>query len=168
MLIDLKDLISNTQNLKKYITKLNNKEFVSYRLSINNKEIISSINRFNIVQNKTKTYSLPILDENLIKHFIRGYFDGDGCFKVRKYKNYNQLTFSLAGNNIFLEEVKNILTKYCDLTKDKQLHKHKRSNIYYLEYSGNVMVKRIFDFLYKDNLVCLDRKYNKGYEVLYK
>ena len=40
------------------------------------------INRFNeVITSENKTYSenhLPNIREDLIRHFIRGYFDGDG------------------------------------------------------------------------------------------
>lgn len=162
-----KEIICNNAKIVKYKTKLNNKEFISYRISIFNKSIINSLKKFNIIQNKTKTYSLPTLNENLIRHFIRGYFDGDGSFKVRKCKNYNQLIFSLCGNLEFLNQINSVLQKYCDSTKNKKPYKSSNSSVYYLEYAGNKMVKRIFDFLYKDNLICLNRKYNKGFDVLY-
>jgi intein-encoded DNA endonuclease-like protein len=79
---------------------------------------------FNITERKTFTLKFPTqIPDNLKHHFIRGYFDGDGCFYISK-KGY--LKACMIGNIQFIIELqKNIPCKskiiyfvdkdYCEL-----------------------------------------------------
>lgn len=42
------------------------------------KEMVEDLSVYGVVQNKTKTVFIPELEEDLTRHFLRGYFDGDG------------------------------------------------------------------------------------------
>jgi len=62
----------------------NIKEYTSgkYTLNICSKKMSSDIANAGAVQNKSDLLEFPseqIISKELIPHFIRGYFDGDGC-----------------------------------------------------------------------------------------
>lgn len=95
----------------------------------------------------------------LINHFMRGYFDGDGCI----YVSDKTKTFSVLGTPDFLNEYENILLNNC-----KNKHKTKRThrdiwneNTEEIIYGGSNRVKEIYDFLYKNANIYLERKKNK-------
>lgn len=55
--------------------------------------------KYNIVPNKTYTYEPVALDPELMSHYFRGYFDGDGCLTVwnKKYEYPCYYKVSIAG-----------------------------------------------------------------------
>lgn len=77
---------------------------------------------------RRKTYNenhIPNISENLIIHFIRGYFDGDGCVcisnKTKHYKDklyeYTYLTVNIVSKTkTILEEIKDFLLNYNIIT----------------------------------------------------
>jgi|ERR1035437_2809702 hypothetical protein len=113
---------------------------------------------FNVVPRKTFIYEFPerLINHSMVNHFIRGYFDGDGCFYVNKK---NMVTFELLGTKLFLESVQLILERECELNSKIIVRKIK--NIYRLRYSAKNMVSKICKFLYKDSNILLQRKWDK-------
>ena len=79
-----------------------------YQLRISSRKIFNNLNRFGITPRKTKTYNVPneILLHELCNHFMRGYFDGDGC--ISQYTNWS---LSIRGTLSFLTNYMNVLEK---------------------------------------------------------
>ena len=51
--------------------------------------------------NKSFDYSIPLIPQELIRHFIRGYFDGNGCFSFSKHRL--NVSFATASEKINIE-----------------------------------------------------------------
>ena len=90
----------------------------AYRLQIGSKEMFDDLLRLGLMPNKSKTIDLPFVPDKYLSHFVRGYFDGDGCIsygiynrKDRKSKNYLFGSRFTSGSKIFLE---NLLKKIRD------------------------------------------------------
>lgn len=95
-----KDDIQAHQKIRIY--KRNNIEYA--RLCIGCKEMVLDLIKVGCIPHKTFNIVFPeanIIPKNLIRHFIRGVFDGDGCISItnRKKKNkiYNIYTLSFLG-----------------------------------------------------------------------
>lgn len=67
------------------------------RINIANKHLGETLVRLGMGERKTyKDLSIPPMNDDLIRHFVRGYFDGDGCItyhmsppnKKNREKNY--------------------------------------------------------------------------------
>ncbi len=58
----------------------------NYRLQIGSKIIFNDLLKLGMTPNKSKTIKLPEIPEKYFRHFIRGYFDGDGCVNICTYK----------------------------------------------------------------------------------
>lgn len=135
-------------------------------LSIASKIISKDLQRFNIVPNKTLIYTFPqwLIGHPLVNHFMRGYFDGDGSIyhcRAGKGQTVKQKSFSIIGNEQFIQDYRNILVKNCDINKTKinaRLNINTNNTIYAAIYSGNNNIQKIYDFLYKDATIYLDRK----------
>ena len=73
----------------------------SAQIDICNKNLSNSLILLGYGERKTyKDLHLPNLPENLMWHFIRGYFDGDGCFTfgIRKPNTSNrELNYRVVG-----------------------------------------------------------------------
>lgn len=118
--------------------------------------------KFNIKQRKSLVYKFPgkIIKNKLCNHFMRGYFDGDGCFSIDKNNGKKkQLKFALLGTFGFLNNYhKVLLQKMFITTKNSKPKKYKK--IARLLFGGNILISKIATFLYKDATIYLDRKYN--------
>lgn len=141
----------------------------STRLQIASVILINDLEKFGIVQNKTYTQmSIPTMREDLIKHFIRGCFDGDGCitYGVRKpnlknrEKNYRvAVRFDICAktNNLLLEIQKWFSNKNIQIN----LNYIKRDDMYRVCTSAKKEVTKLFDLFYNNSNFYLSRKFNK-------
>ena len=80
----------------------NRNNSITYRLNANSNKFASDLSNlgFGLKDNRTE---LPIISENLIKDFVRGYFDGDGHIR-------NDSTFEgidISGRIEFIDNLKN-------------------------------------------------------------
>jgi intein/homing endonuclease len=91
----------------------NGKTFKRCRWSIVNKHLWLTLNNLGCVPNKSKILEFPFIfkNSNLTRHFIRGYFDGDGCISYAIINNKVQPRVSLLGTKSFLTTIKYILEK---------------------------------------------------------
>lgn len=92
--------------------------------------------------------------DHLIHHFMRGYFDGDGGIK---HRDSIPVSFMICGTKNFCSKYQKILINNCNLNCVK-LSKNKK--IFELNYGGIHSLNRIYDFLYRDATIYLNRKYN--------
>lgn len=107
------------------------------------------------------------IPQHLLRHFLRGYFDGDGSVVVdkqeRKGKVYKaQLSVFLLGDFNFLSQVKTLMINELGLN---DVIISKRKGIFCIKWAGNKQCKKIYDWLYIDSLRFLPRKKLKFDEV---
>lgn len=137
-------------------------------LTIYSQHLCDKLSEYELSQAKTYTLQIPELDDVLMRHFIRGYFDGDGCFSVikrndRKNPNSKTYQFNITGMENPLRKIQKHLIKNVGVA-DNGL-KHRKSTIAVtIHYSGRNVCKRILDYLYQDATIYLQRKYNKYVE----
>lgn len=105
----------NKDNVKIGKVTCNNVECFRCRWSVTNKHLWSTLNNLGCVPNKSLILTFPSIDifknKDLIRHFIRGYFDGDGCFSRTFYKDEVFPKCSFLGTYEFISMVKTILEK---------------------------------------------------------
>ena len=103
---------------------------------------------------------LDELNEFLIKSFIVGYIDGDGCIRIRKTPSgYDQIIINIVGTYNMLKWIRTWFNKWVPIVKSNIKFENKGS-----VYSYTVVGKRAFQILTMLNdcdIVCLDRKWNK-------
>ena len=114
-----------------------------------------------------KTYSelhIPDMQKNLIKHFIRGYFDGDGSISgyIPNEKNKNprvRCAFSICGKTkSLLDEIVAFFSE-----NDIKINTYylKRDDMYRIETGSKKEITKIFKLLYTDSNFYLTRKFKK-------
>jgi hypothetical protein len=166
-LLKFKDQIKSNHPIKEKIVKNKKKnkkwsDRKTYRIRICNYELCSSLERFNIVSKKTKTYDFPkwLIDHSLVNHFMRGYFDGDGCISKNSAPNRkDDYRMNIAANKNFLITFSNIICKNLDIINNSIIL-NKTNKMYYLCYSGNLLVNKVCSYLYNDAKIFLKRKHN--------
>lgn len=135
--------------------------FSAYILTISCKELCNQLIKHGCVPNKTRTIQVPKLREDLYRHFIRGFFDGDGCLQLQD-KIYH-CRFDLTSASIkFLKEIRPMITQHAKT--NGYLGKESKYEVWHLNYSGH-QVENILDWLYQDSHFYLQRKYDK-YQIL--
>jgi len=142
----------------------------SVKASIASKKLIHNLISLGCMPNKT-VVGCQISDKiphNLLRHFMRGYFDGDGSVVIdrqeRKGKKYKpQLSIFLLGDLNFLEKVKKIMMDELDLN---DVRIAPRKGIFCLKWAGNTQCKKIYDWFYHDSMRFLPRKKIKFEEVI--
>lgn len=134
---------------------------VRCRLSVYSKHLWNVLNCNGCTPQKSLTLRFPQkeLFDNvfLIKHFIRGYFDGDGSITYCN-KDHTIPEFQLLGTSQFLNEVKHYLN-IPEVTLNI-LHPEKQSITKYIQTTGKKALY-LFDLLYNNSTIYLDRKYEK-------
>ena len=136
----------------------------AYKIAISSKKISNDLSKLGCVQTKSLILTFPTKEqvpENLIHHFMRGYFDGDGSIIAYNSKQYPR--FSVLGTPEFLDVYEKYILK--ELNRDKGNKRGKRHDwsdrTEDIQYSGIDQVQKIYNFLYKDATIYLDRKFEK-------
>ncbi len=114
-------------------------------------------------ENKDKL-KLPILNNKLISHFIRGFFDADGSVYTRA-KRKNLITISFCSVSLkFLSQINSYL-KSININSWKIVHKQPKNRskqiCYELVYNRTFEIQKIIEFMYKDAIISLKRKADK-------
>ena len=80
---------ANLYNIKKYY-RVRTVGKNAYSIFINSSKMANDLSQYGIIPNKSHLDSifLPNLENELISHFIRGYFDGDGIAKSNGYLGF--------------------------------------------------------------------------------
>lgn len=124
-------------------TKAGNISKVS-QVSIYNTKLVNDLIKNGCVNNKTFKIEFPNINEKLYRHFIRGYFDGDGCISISKKGHF---TIKIIGNEKFIKKMKEHLSK-------------NGFNKIYVRKNGNV--KNLFIYNIEDTLKFKDYIYNNS------
>lgn len=151
----LQDIEATSSNITDYIPRKTYSTNQMSCISINSIELCNALISHGCTEKKTLTLSFPSsIHENLIHHFIRGYFDGDGTIGKEQ--------LGIIGNHCFLINLQQILVQECNLKITKLYeYKHKAPGMYDLKYGGRIQLTRIYQYLYKDATRFLSRKFDK-------
>lgn len=126
-------------NIKQYIA-----------ISLSSKHLCSSLIKYGVKPNKTGCECLPKIDDKLIHHFIRGYFDGDGITSIGK----SQKRSGFISSKTLLIEIQKHLN-----TTQKMYHPSntKNENVFYFLY-GKKESKKLYKYMYHDASIYMKRK----------
>ena len=121
--------------------------------------IYEDLKIFDIIPNKTKIYSMPewLEQHELYYHFLRGYFDGDGTITscgLVKNRKIIQKNWSILGTEKFITQYLKFLTK--NNLPQAKIRKH--SSVFKISCSGNRNIQKIYELLYSNSIIFLDRK----------
>lgn len=129
---------------------------------------IFSLTMYNSLENKgfskdkSYDYHIPMLRKDLIRHYIRGYFDGDGCFcYTNKSFSISFITASRMLHEDLLTILANIPVTVCiNIFENEFGTTMYRPEIYRQQDKINFL-----DWIYKDANIYLDRKYKKYLKI---
>jgi hypothetical protein len=90
------------------------------------------------------------------RHFVRGYFDGDGSIFVNEAA-YCQPTIKFVGTLDFLHGLQEVLITEVGLNKTS-IYVHKHTPACYLAYTGRGNIRKLYEYLYAEPGPYLERK----------
>lgn len=137
-----------------------------YSLIISNKVIYHDLMSHGIVPNKTFILTFPYwLDKKLNRHFIRGYFDGDGSIYVGKTWT-SSLEWMVMGTTKMCESIRDILREEASVEKCVIQHEFKcTEGIDRLRVRSRKNILKIFSWMYRDSDIYLKRKFDKFLKI---
>lgn len=124
-----------------------------YYVIVSSKQMCADLIRHGVVPRKTCNHGTPALSPELMRHFYRGYVDGDGCLHR---KTNGQSSFFVTGHGPFLAELQTWLAAETGEPLETKLQPSGRAMR--LGVGGNVRVALICSVLYLDHTVALPRK----------
>lgn len=163
VLYNLKEDLLSDHPVHTYKVSKGYKPGIEYsRLLICNPYLVNSLNKQGVFPNKTNILLPPYLKDDLIRHFIRGYFDGDG-------------SISLTGG---CPSVSFISTEpVLDYIQDNMINNGVTDRIYpygkrkpeqvvsNFKFGKAQSVVNFFHYIYDDSNRRLERKYNRFIEI---
>lgn len=166
--------INHLKKFSKFITYEDNlrigirEKTKSCRITVINQKIYSDVKKYNLMPNKSFKIRFDDIisnfnnDSELIRHFIRGYFDGDGSlsYDTGKLKN---LRVGFCGNEEFLLQLQEYLSNLLNI--ETNMYSKKGTNIKQLNIRYKIDAIKFLKYIYEKSNIYLDRKYNK-YAVL--
>lgn len=156
-----KEALKSQHNI---VTKTNKKGFSNSCIVIRSTLLTKALAKYSIIPHKTFSVRKPQLSTNLLRHYWRGVFDGDGS--IYKLRRDGQTNISLCGNPLMIQDYINDVKKYLNI--DIKIENKKK--IQYAYSRRRLFVLSILDWLYSDAHVYLDRKYDSylNFKLTYK
>ena len=145
-----------------------------YSFVVSSKEVVENANKIGLIKSRKEniSFKLPNIKKELIRHFIRGYFDGDGsfyaCKKDKKINHFKGNICCISEN--FLKEIKDVLNNYnieTSINKENRIGKMSKTpngefvcskDMYRLFFRKKEDVYKIYKFMYENSNIYLKRK----------
>lgn len=135
-----------------------------YILTINDAYMSRKLESLGVVKAKSLILKFPdYLRIKYIRHFIRGYFDGDGCISF--CESTQKTSVLICGTYEMCSKISDIihsLNGKCSITHPKQCEEN---NTYVLCISGYNSVNNFMEWIYEDADIKMDRKYQKYLQI---
>ena len=156
-----------------------------FRFYVYGPKIEEQLTNLGVVHNKSLILEFPtFLPDELMPHFIRGYFDGDGSVwdgqrkKMRVKKEWkpgeyrerivHNVKFNFTGSNTFIPHLQEYLIEHLGLSrtklnysKAKEDHRHCT-----MEYSGRKNLLKLYNYMYSSASIYGERKKAKFEKIL--
>lgn len=135
------------------------------RINIVSDEMFDDLVSKGVSEHKTLTLTFPnqsIVPDEMIHHFIRGYFDGDGSFSKAAAHFKLGYMIKICGTREFLESIQDIFNLKTKLTKRKKDNK----NNWTLEIGAQKDVLNFSNTIYQNATLFLKRKHDRYQEIL--
>jgi intein/homing endonuclease len=119
-----------------------------YYFSIGNNDIANDLLRLGITPNKSLDMNFPKIPNNHLRHFIRGFFDGDGSVYLESNKSIRVKLLSGSRNFISILNQKLIENGF----SDRYINGGTPStpNAYFIRYNSDTEALKFYEYLFKD------------------
>lgn len=146
-------LLSGSTNLVKTYERTGRN--TTSKIAFSDEVFISCLEKHGIIKDKSLHYDFPDIPKNLLKHFIRGYFDGDGSV----YLSSKTTKISFTGSKKFIPKLNSIL-----FNEEATLREYSitdKGNFCSIHFGGIIPSKMLYEYLYNESSIFLKRKKEK-------
>lgn len=134
-------------------------------LKFTNKNFCEHLKDKGCVEHKSDRLKFPKIDKRFISHFLRGFFDGDGGFYVKKTNGKPKLEITSISKEFLLDYQKHLKRLGINSYVYSRQRKGNRKESHSLQIFAKKDLKKIFDLFYKDsNGLRCERKFS-SFEV---
>lgn len=125
------------------------------RMAISSRFIVDSLIEIGVLPRKSRTDTpLPSVPECLFRHFVRGYFDGDG---TQSLSSRNVAAVGFCGQRLFITQLQEKLCLLTGIKKAKILTRGK--HLVQFTNAAKKDVRRLYSFLYpEEDYLFLERR----------
>lgn len=134
------------------------------RFNVNSVHLCASLSKYGVAEQKTGNEVLPDIPMDLMRHFIRGFFDGDGSITSCS----GRVTVNFTSNTDMLLQLRDFLHNAIGTSNRISVYDQYEKQAKMIQYGGQSDVRTIYHYLYDDATVYLERKYNKFTSLLSK
>lgn len=133
------------------------------KLTVNSMEMCDDLAKYGVIPNKTGLERLPVLPAEMMRHFIRGFFDGDGSSYYTKYKGKKcGISIGFVSSKQMLEQLRNLFTsigvklrpKISEQFRSDGTSKH----LFEMSYAAKKDIEILQKYMYEDANFYLQRK----------
>lgn len=168
ILREMSCLIARGKDLTRPFTAMNDPSY-GLALQISSAKIKTDLIRLGCVPAKTFKIRLPDLDPEVMRHFLRGYFDGDGCLHIgrgRSKTSEPRATFKVVSCTPFCEDVASYMKTHHDLYLGVY-HPSRNPNVAAYQTGNDETIKHLYRWMYTGATLFMPRK--KGlFEAFFK
>lgn len=169
LLENFKKIFNYTGPIKYSKSKINNNNYLireQVSLKLSSKILSKRFKELGCHSKKSLSLEFPdYIPDELLKHFIRGYFDGDGCIYLKDKKhNYLGVKIIMCDKfaNVFVQKMKEQGFNF-NTQSPKECNEHTK-NVY---LSRQKDVKNFLDWIYQNSSIRCERKYHRYYNFYY-
>lgn len=148
-------------------TVIDKRGFVTYKAEfrVNSLKMCSTLISLDVKPRKTGKEIIPSqIPTNLIRHFCRGFFDGDGS--IAKSSNHNYYRFKLgSASETIIKQFQDLFINEGIGKVNYYIEKQYNKPFYILESNSKYKANAIFHWLYDDVKVFLDRKFLRAKDM---
>lgn len=166
-LLDFKRSIRASNPINKDLSgnKKNPNKQVMYKIEMRSQKTVNDLIDKGCFKNKTAILEPPIgVPDNLIHHFIRGFYDGDGSIIKSNKKNSSYIFYGVnfTSTKDIVEWISSFFSFGTIVKEDR------REFIWYFKTNSNQQSIKLLNFLYKDATIYMKRKHDRYLELLSK
>lgn len=115
--------------------------------------------KYGIVPKKTSISQMPILQDNIMSHMIRGMIDGDGWISFKSHQ------IGFCGNEKMVTQLRDYLVDKLQVYPVKIIHAEE--NLWQITWASLKDINNIGNYIYQDKEDCfLTRKYNNFLQII--
>lgn len=126
-------------------------------ISFTSEKMVKDLMKYGMVYQKSiYAEKIPELASDLVRHFIRGYFDGNGTVYIDKKSQKNK--FGFYSTESLLLKIQKLLSEEINLSVNKI---YKKEGCYLLSYSKKKDIVAFYNYIYDNAEIYLKRKKDK-------
>jgi len=130
------------------------------QIAFSGKKMIEDLEIHGVIPKKTFMVEYPQIKEDLERHFLRGYFDGDGCIRINtdKRDNSKRGDLRIVGGSMGMLNKINERMNILFGTNLNKLYGPKNKDYKFIGWAGMTDIEKIYHGFYDDSSLYLTRK----------